>query len=400
MALRTHCQTSGWSLAAQDPYNNVVRTCLEALAAVLGGTQSLHTNALDEALALPSTFSARIARNTQLILQEESHVTHVADPLAGSHYVEWLTDQLAQKAWTLIQEVEALGGMTKAIEAGLPKLRIEEAAARRQARIDAGEEVIVGVNKYKPEQQEPIDILSIDNDAVRNAQIARLQELRRTRDFAAVGRTLAALTDAARGNGNLLALSIEAVQQGATVGEISLALETVFGRYQGTSRTVSGVYAAAGKSMAQVTVIQQRTQQFAVQHGRRPRILVAKLGQDGHDRGAHVIASAFADLGFDVDVGPLFQTPDEVARQAIENDVHICGISTLAGAHRSLVPELLQILQKQGRGDVLVVIGGVVPQQDWPALHAAGVAEVFGPGTVIPDAAGKLLDLLAKRAPN
>jgi methylmalonyl-CoA mutase len=400
MALRTHCQTSGWSLAAQDPYNNVVRTCLEALAAVLGGTQSLHTNALDEALALPSTFSARIARNTQLILQEESHVTHVADPLAGSHYVEWLTDQLAQKAWTLIQEVEALGGMTKAIEAGLPKLRIEEAAARRQARIDAGEEVIVGVNKYKPEQQEPLDILSIDNDAVRNAQIARLQELRRTRDFAAVGRTLAALTDAARGNGNLLALSIEAVQQGATVGEISLALETVFGRYQGTSRTVSGVYAAAGKSMAQVTVIQQRTQQFAVQHGRRPRILVAKLGQDGHDRGAHVIASAFADLGFDVDVGPLFQTPDEVARQAIENDVHICGISTLAGAHRSLVPELLQILQKQGRGDVLVVIGGVVPQQDWPALHAAGVAEVFGPGTVIPDAAGKLLDLLAKRAPN
>ncbi|MSR39022.1 MAG: methylmalonyl-CoA mutase [Planctomycetes bacterium] len=400
MALRTHCQTSGWSLAAQDPYNNVVRTCLEALAAVLGGTQSLHTNALDEALALPSTFSARIARNTQLILQEESHVTHVADPLAGSHYVEWLTDQLAQKAWTLIQEVEALGGMTKAIEAGLPKLRIEEAAARRQARIDAGEEVIVGVNKYKPEQQEPLDILSIDNDAVRNAQIARLQELRRTRDFAAVGRTLAALTDAARGNGNLLALSIEAVQQGATVGEISLALETVFGRYQGTSRTVSGVYAAAGKSMAQVTVIQQRTQQFAVQHGRRPRILVAKLGQDGHDRGAHVIASAFADLGFDVDVGPLFQTPDEVARQAIENDVHICGISTLAGAHRSLVPELLQILQKQGRGDVLVVIGGVVPQQDWPALHAAGVAEVFGPGTVIPAAAGKLLDLLAKRAPN
>jgi methylmalonyl-CoA mutase len=396
LALRTHCQTSGWSLSAQDPYNNVVRTCLEALAAVLGGTQSLHTNALDEALALPTTFSARIARNTQLILQEESHVTHTADPLAGSHYVEWLTDQLAQKAWALIQEVESLGGMTKAIEQGLPKLRIEEAAARRQARIDSGEETIVGVNKYKPEREEPLDILSIDNAAVRNAQIARLQQLRRNRDAALVQRRLEALTQGARGEANLLALSVEAVAAGATVGEVSSALETVFGRYQGTVRTVAGVYAAAGKSMEQVQAVQQRTQAFAAQHGRRPRILVAKLGQDGHDRGAHVIASAFADLGFDVDVGPLFQTPEEVAKQAIENDVHICGISTLAGAHRTLVPELVQILRQQGRGDVLVVAGGVIPPQDWDALYGAGVVAVFGPGTVIPDAAGKLLDLLAK----
>ncbi|HLQ39284.1 MAG TPA: methylmalonyl-CoA mutase [Planctomycetota bacterium] len=399
LALRTHCQTSGWSLAAQDPYNNIVRTCVEALAAVLGGTQSLHTNALDEAVALPTPFSARIARNTQLILQEESQVTHTADPLAGAHYVEWLTDQLGRKAWALIQEVEQLGGMTKAIEQGLPKLRIEEAAARRQARIDAGEEAIVGVNKYQPEQQEPLDILAIDNSAVRNTQIARLQQLKRTRDGAAVQRALAALTEGARGTDNLLALSIDAVRAGATVGEVSSALETVFGRYQGTSRTVAGVYAAAGKSMDQVRAIQQRTQQFEQQHGRRPRILVAKLGQDGHDRGAHVIASAFADLGFDVDIGPLFQTPEEVARQAIENDVHICGVSTLAGAHRTLVPELVRVLKQQGRGDMLVVAGGVIPQQDWPALQQAGVAEVFGPGTVIPAAADRLLDLLAQQPP-
>jgi methylmalonyl-CoA mutase len=362
---------------------------------VLGGTQSLHTNALDEALALPTAFSARIARNTQLILQEESQVTHTADPLAGSHYVEWLTDQLATRAWALIQEVEELGGMTKAIEQGLPKLRIEEAAARRQARIDSGEETIVGVNKYKPEREEPLDILSIDNAAVRNAQIARLQKLRRDRDAALVQRKLEALTQGARGEANLLALSVDAVAAGATVGEVSSALETVFGRYQGTVRTVAGVYAAAGKSMEQVQAVQQRTQAFAAEHGRRPRILVAKLGQDGHDRGAHVIASAFADLGFDV--GPLFQTPEEVAKQAIENDVHICGISTLAGAHRSLVPQLVQILRQQGRGEVLVVAGGVIPPQDWNALYEAGVAAVFGPGTVIPEAAGRLLDLLAKR---
>jgi methylmalonyl-CoA mutase len=394
LALRTHCQTSGWSLAAQDPYNNVVRTCLEALAAVLGGTQSLHTNALDEAIALPTDFSARIARNTQLILQEESQVTHAADPLAGSYYVEWLTDQLAQKAWALIQEVEALGGMTKAIEAGLPKLRIEEAAARRQAAIDAGEETIVGVNKYQPSQQEPLDILSIDNSAVREAQIKRLEELKRTRDAGKVQQALAAITEGARGSGNLLALAVTAVQLGATVGEVSSAMEAVFGRHTANPRTVAGVYAAAGKSMQQLTQAQQRTQAFLDRTGRRPRILVAKMGQDGHDRGARVIASAFADMGFDVDIGPLFQTPDEVARQAIENDVHLCGISTLAGGHKTLVPELVALLQKQGRGDILVVAGGVIPDQDIAALRAAGVADVFGPGTVIPDAAIRLLDLL------
>ena len=398
LALRTHCQTSGWSLAAQDPYNNVVRTCLEALAAVLGGTQSLHTNSLDEAMALPTEFSARIARNTQLILQEESHVTHTADPLAGSHYVEWLTDQLAQRAWALIQEVEALGGMTKAIESGLPKLRIEQAAARRQAQIDSGKETIVGVNKYKPDRKEPLQILSIDNTVVREEQVARLHELKRTRDDGKVKQALAALTEAARGSGNLLALAIPAVELGATVGEISSALELVFSRYQVTSPVAGGVYAAAAKSMQQVGLVQARTRTFLEQHGRRPRILVAKMGQDGHDRGARVIASAFADLGFDVDIGPLFQTPDEVARQAIENDVHICGISTLAGAHKTLVPELIQILRQQGKDHVLVVAGGVIPEQDWAALRSAGVAEVFGPGTVIPDAAGRLLDLLQDRS--
>jgi methylmalonyl-CoA mutase len=394
LALRTHCQTSGWSLAAQDPYNNVVRTCLEALAAVLGGTQSLHTNALDEAIALPTEFSARIARNTQLILQEESHVTHVADPLAGSHYVEWLTDQLAQKAWTLIQEVEALGGMTKAIEAGLPKLRIEESAARRQAAIDSGQETIVGVNKYQPAQQEPLDILSIDNTAVRQAQIERLQALKAGRDGGKVQHALAALTAGARGNANLLELAVQAVQLGATVGEVSQALEDVFGRHTAHPRTVAGVYAAAGKSMAQLHDAQQRTSAFLQAHGRRPRILIAKMGQDGHDRGARVIASAFADMGFDVDIGPLFQTPDEVCKQALENDVHLCGISTLAGGHKTLVPELVQLLRAAGRPDILVVAGGVIPEQDWPALRAAGVVDIFGPGTVIPTAALRLLDRL------
>jgi methylmalonyl-CoA mutase len=395
LALRTHCQTSGWSLAAQDPYNNVVRTCLEALAAVLGGTQSLHTNALDEAIALPTEFSARIARNTQLIIQEESHVTHVADPLAGSYYVEWLTDQLARKAWALIQEVEAMGGMTKAIEAGLPKQRIEEAAARRQAAIDSGQETVVGVNKYQPTNQEPLEILSIDNRAVREAQIARLRELKATRDAVKVQQALAALTAGARGDANLLELAVAAVQAGATVGEVSTALEIVFGRHVANPRTVAGVYAAAGKSMDQLRTAQDRTAAFLRQHGRRPRILVAKMGQDGHDRGARVIASAFADMGFDVDIGPLFQTPDEVMKQAIENDVHVCGISTLAGAHRTLVPELVALLRAAGRGDILVVAGGVIPAQDWAALRAAGVAEIFGPGTVIPEAAIRLLDLLA-----
>ncbi|MCB9876728.1 MAG: methylmalonyl-CoA mutase [Planctomycetes bacterium] len=394
MALRTHCQTSGWSLAAQDPYNNVVRTCLEALAAVLGGTQSLHTNALDEAIALPSTFSARIARNTQLILQEESHVTHCADPLAGSHYVEALTDELARKAWALIQEVEQLGGMTKAIEAGLPKLRIEEAAARRQAAIDSGEETIVGVNKYPPTDEEALDILSIDNTAVREQQIARLQKLRAERDEPAVQRALAAITDGARGDGNLLGLAVAAVRLGATVGEVSMAMETVFGRHTAHPRTVSGVYAAAGQSMSELQEAQRRTRAFLERTGRRPRILVAKMGQDGHDRGARVIASAFADMGFDVDIGPLFQTPEEVARQAVENDVHLCGVSTLAGGHKTLIPELVQQLREAGREDVLVVAGGVIPQQDHAALQAAGVAAVFGPGTVIPKAALALLDLL------
>jgi methylmalonyl-CoA mutase len=393
LALRTHCQTSGWSLAAQDPYNNVVRTCLEALAAVLGGTQSLHTNALDEAIALPTEFSARIARNTQLILQEESHVGHVADPLAGSHYVEWLTDSLARRAWELIQEVEGLGGMTKAIEAGLPKLRIEEAAARRQAAIDSGKEAIVGVNKYRPSHEEPLDILSIDNTEVRRAQIARLEQLKTTRDGKAVAAALAAITAGARGDGNLLALAVDAVEKGATVGEVSMAMEEVFGRHQATPRTVAGVYAAAGKSMQQLTEAQQKTKAFLERHGRRPRILVAKMGQDGHDRGARVIASAFADMGFDVDIGPLFQTPEEVAKQAIENDVHFCGVSTLAGGHKTLIPELVALLRAQGRGDIRVIAGGVIPEQDWPALQAAGVTAIFGPGTVIPEAALRLLAL-------
>ncbi|MEO1915017.1 MAG: methylmalonyl-CoA mutase family protein, partial [Myxococcales bacterium] len=316
LALRMHCQTSGWSLAAQDPYNNIVRTCLEALAGVLGGTQSLHTNALDEAIALPTEFSARIARNTQLILQEESNVTHTADPLAGSHYVEALTDELAQKAWAIIQEVEGMGGMTKAIEAGLPKLRIEESAARRQAAIDSGREAIVGVNKYAPDQQEPLDILSIDNTEVRKAQIARLKQLRADRDDDAVRAALEAITEGAKGDDNLLGLAVHAVSHGATVGEVSDAMEAVFGRHTANPKTVAGVYAAAGKSMGELNEAQQRSNAFLEKTGRRPRMLVAKMGQDGHDRGARVIASAFADMGFDVDIGPLFQTPDEVARQA------------------------------------------------------------------------------------
>jgi methylmalonyl-CoA mutase len=398
LALRTHCQTSGWSLAAQDPYNNIVRTCLEALAGVLGGTQSLHTNALDEAIALPTDFSARIARNTQLILQEESNVTHTADPLAGSHYVEALTDELAQKAWTLIQEVESMGGMTKAIEAGLPKLRIEESAARRQAAIDAGQETIVGVNKYQPDHEEPLDILSIDNTEVLKAQVARLEKLRAERDDAAVQAALEAITAGAKGDGNLLGLAVDAVEKGATVGEVSDAMEAVFGRHTANPKTVAGVYAAAGKSMADLTKAQERSEAFLQSTGRRPRMLVAKMGQDGHDRGARVIASAFADMGFDVDIGPLFQTPEEVARQAVENDVHICGISTLAGAHKTLVPELMALLKKMQRPDILVVAGGVIPQQDMVTLKEQGVAAVFGPGTVITKAAIDLLTLLEANA--
>ncbi len=394
LALRTHSQTSGWSLTQQGAWNNVTRTCLEALAATLGGTQSLHTNALDEAIALPTDFSARIARNTQLVLQEESELCRMIDPLGGSHYVEKLTRELADKAWKLIEEVEEHGGIAKAIEKGLPKMRIEEAAARRQARIDSGRDVIVGVNRYRSDDETPLDILSVDNRKVRAAQVARLDKLRSERDAADVEQKLAAITAGARGDGNLLALAIDAARAGATVGEISLAMEEVFGRYQAEVRTIGGVYASEAQDMDKVKAVQERTARFLDSEGRRPRILVAKMGQDGHDRGAKVIATAFADLGFDVDVGPLFQTPEEVARQAVDNDVHVVGVSSLAGGHRELVPALVAALKEAGADDVLVVAGGVIPAQDHEQLHAAGCALVFGPGTVIPDAADRLLALL------
>ena len=393
LALRAHCQTSGWSLTQQDPYNNVARTCLEALAAVCGGTQSLHTNALDEAIALPSEASARLARNTQLILQHETDLCRTVDPFGGSHYVERLTHDLAERAWTLIQEVEGLGGMAKAIETGLPKLRIEEAAAKRQARIDSGEDVIVGVNRFQPKNPVALDVLRVDNDAVRQAQVARLAELRAQRDAAACTAALTRLRDGARGDGNLLALAVDAARAGATVGEMSEAMADVFGRYEAPIRTIGGVYAAAAK-MTDVEAVRRLTQAFLQREGRRPRILVAKVGQDGHDRGAKVIATAFADLGFDVDVGPLFQTPDEVARQAVENDVHVVGVSSLAGAHRTLVPELIAALATEGRPEIKVVVGGVIPAQDHAELRAAGVVEIFGPGTVIAEAATRVLTKL------
>ncbi len=395
MALRTHSQTSGWSLAAQDPFNNVARTCIEALAAAMGHTQSLHTNALDEAIALPSDFSARIARNTQIYLQEETGIGKTVDPWAGSYYVESLTKELMDRAWTLIQEVEELGGMTKAIESGLPKMRIEEAAARRQARIDSGKETIVGVNKYKLDQETPIDLLEVDNQEVRRKQLVRLEELKRARDSQAVQQALAALTDAAKTKeGNLLELAVDAARKRATLGEISFALEKVYGRYQAVSRTISGVYSAESETNAEFQKTRRMAEEFLGQEGRRPRILVAKIGQDGHDRGAKVIATAFADLGFDVDVGPLFQTPREVARHAVENDVHVLGVSTLAGGHKSLVPEVIAELKALGREDIFVVVGGVIPPQDYDFLYAAGVAGVFGPGTVIPLAAQKVLSVL------
>jgi methylmalonyl-CoA mutase len=397
LMLRMHCQTSGWSLTEQDPFNNVTRTCLEALAAVLGGTQSLHTNALDEALALPTDFSARIARNTQLVLQHETDLCRVVDPLGGSYYVERLTHELAERAWAHIEEVEEMGGMARAIEAGLPKRRIEECAARKQARIDSGKDVIVGVNRYRSDRESDIELLEVDNSAVRAAQIARLEKLRADRDGAACEAALAALTEGARGDGNLLALSIEAARAGATVGEISDAMETVFGRHEAEPETISGVYLREAGEMESVQRVQQRTREFEEREGRRPRILVAKVGQDGHDRGAKVIATAFADLGFDVDVGPLFQTPEEVAKQAVENDVHIAGVSSLAGGHKTLVPELVAELAKRGRDDVLVVAGGVIPPKDYESLLDAGAVAVFGPGTVIPDAADRLLDLLFER---
>jgi methylmalonyl-CoA mutase len=397
MALRTHSQTSGWSLAAQDVFNNVPRTCVEALAAALGHTQSLHTNALDEAIALPTDFSARIARNTQIFLQEETGITKVVDPWAGSSYVEALTHQLLHKAWHHIQEVEALGGMAKAIETGIPKMRIEEAAARRQALIDSGRETIVGVNKYRRTEEKPIDVLVVDNAAVRASQLRRLAQVKGTRDGKAVAAALQALANAAeKGEGNLLELSVNAARVRATLGEISSALEKPFGRYQAVNRTISGVYSSESQGDPEFQKAQQQAAEFAKSEGRRPRILMAKMGQDGHDRGAKVIATAFADLGFDVDVGPLFQTPREAARMAVENDVHVLGVSSLAGGHSTLVPEVIAELRKLGREDILVVCGGVIPAQDHEALLRAGVTEVFGPGSVIPICAQKILAALSK----
>jgi len=396
MALRAHCQTSGWSLTAQDPYNNVIRTCVEALAAVLGHTQSLHTNALDEALALPTDFSARIARNTQIYLQEETGITEVVDPWGGSYYVERLTHELMHRSWQLIEEVEQLGGMAKAIETGLPKMRIEEAAARKQARIDAGKDVIVGVNAYQLESEAALDVLVVDNTAVRNAQIRGLEELRRARNPIDVQEALEAITRCAEtGAGNLLDLAVVAARRRATLGEISSALERVWGRYQAVTQTISGVYAAESKMDEHFRKARQMADEFAAAEGRRPRLLVAKMGQDGHDRGSKVIATAFADLGFDVDIGPLFQTPREVARHAVESDVHVLGISSLAAGHKTLVPQVIEELQKLGRGDILVIVGGVIPAQDYDFLCQKGVAGVYGPGTVIPLAAQEILKILS-----
>jgi methylmalonyl-CoA mutase len=397
LMLRTHCQTSGVSLTEQDPYNNVVRTAVEAMAAVLGGTQSLHTNAFDEALGLPTEFSARIARNTQLILAEETGITHVVDPLGGSYYVEALTDELASKAWALIEEIEEIGGMTKAVESGMPKLRIEESAARRQARVDRGQDVVVGVNKCVPDDVEMVDVLSIDNTQVREGQIAKLEKVRANRDDAACRAALAALTEGARGDGNLLELAIVAARARATVGEISDAMEEVFGRHRAEIRSISGVYGQAYEGDEGFAAIQHDIEAFAASQGRRPRMLVVKMGQDGHDRGAKVIATAFADLGFDVDIGPLFQTPAEAARDAVENDVHVVGVSSQAAGHLTLVPQLIEALREAGAKDVLVVVGGVIPPQDYDTLFAAGVAAVFGPGTNIPDAARQVLALILER---
>ena len=390
--LRTHCQTSGWSLTEQDPYNNVVRTTIEAMAAVFGGTQSLHTNSFDEAIALPTDFSARIARNTQLIIQEETHICNVIDPWAGSYLMEKLTQDMADQAWAIIEEVEAMGGMTKAVESGWAKLRIEQCAAEKQARIDRGDDVIVGVNKYRLAHEDPLVTREIDNTAVREAQLKRLAAVRAARDAGAVTAALAALTAAAQsGAGNLLALAVQAMRVRATVGEISDALEKVYGRYRARTESVSGVYGAAFADDAPWASLKGEIDAFAADEGRRPRLMVAKLGQDGHDRGAKIIATGFADLGFDVDIGPLFQTPEEAARQAIENDVHVIGISTLAAGHKTLVPQLIAALRAQGAHDVVVVVGGVIPAQDYDFLKASGVAAVFGPGTVIADAAREVL---------
>ena len=393
--LRTHCQTSGVSLQEQDPYNNVIRTAYEAMSAVLGGTQSLHTNALDEAIALPTDFSARIARNTQLVLQEETGVTNVVDPLAGSYYVESLTAELVEKAWALIEEVEDMGGMTKAVESGMPKLRIEESAARRQAMIDRGDEVVVGVNKYRKDKEDPIDILDVDNHAVRDAQIARLQKMRAERDEAACQAALDELTRRAQeGNGNLLEAAVEAARARASVGEISMAMEKEFGRHRAEVKTLAGVYGAAYEGDEGFAAIQKSIEDFAEEEGRRPRLLVVKMGQDGHDRGAKVIATAFADIGFDVDVGPLFQTPEEAAQDAIANDVHVIGISSQAAGHKTLAPQLVEALKAEGAGDIIVICGGVIPQQDYDYLYERGVKAIFGPGTNIPEAAQDILRLI------
>jgi methylmalonyl-CoA mutase len=393
LMLRTHCQTSGWSLTEQDPYNNIVRTTIEAMAAVFGGTQSLHTNSFDEAIALPTEFSARIARNTQLILQEETHITSVVDPWAGSYLMEKLTQEMADKAWAIVEEVDAMGGMTKAVDSGWAKLKIEASAAEKQARIDSGADVIVGVNKYKPPTVDKIDILDVDNVKVREGQIARLAQIRATRDGAKVQACLAALTEAARsGQGNLLALSIDAMRARCTVGEVSDALEQVFGRHRADIQKVTGVYAAAYDSAEGWARLQGEIAAFAADHGRRPRVMIAKLGQDGHDRGAKVVATAFADLGYDVDIGPLFQTPEECARQAIENDVHAVGVSTLAAGHKTLVPAIIAELRKQGADDIIVFVGGVIPQQDYDFLYQAGVKGIYGPGTPIPVSAKDVLE--------
>lgn len=395
MALRTHSQTSGYSLTEQDPFNNVARTTIEAMAAVFGGTQSLHTNSLDEAIALPTDFSARIARNTQLIIQEELGVTRTVDPWGGSYYVEYLTDQLVEKAWKLIEEVEELGGMAKAIETGVPKMRIEEAAAKKQARIDSGKEWVIGVNAYKNEKDEEIELLEVDNAVVRQKQIERLESIRSTRDQQKVDASLKAIEEAAKsGDGNLLALAVEAARHRASLGEISLAMENAFGRYTATIRSISGVYSNEMKKDEKFERAQQLADKFEEVEGRRPRIMIAKMGQDGHDRGAKVVATSFADLGFDVDIGPLFQTPAEAAKQAIENDVHLLGVSSLAAGHKTLVPQVIEELKKQGREDILVIAGGVIPPNDYKYLFDAGVVGVFGPGTVIADAAANILEVM------
>ena len=398
MALRTHSQTSGWSLTEQDPYNNITRTCIEALAATMGHTQSLHTNSLDEAIALPTDFSARIARNTQLYLQNETGICRVIDPWAGSYYVEFLTDALMKSAWKHILEVENLGGMAKAIETGLPKMRIEEAAARRQAKIDSGADIIVGVNKYPPETEVPIEILEVDNSAVRDTQIARLEKLRQERNDEEVERALQAITKSAEtGEGNLLELAIDAARKRATLGEISYAMEKVWGRHQEAIRLINNVYSSEYTKMDEIEQVRALTDKFEQQEGRRPRILVAKMGQDGHDRGAKVVATAFADMGFDVDVGPLFQTPEETARQAVENDVHIIGISSLAGGHKTLLPKLMEELKKYGREDIMVTVGGVIPPQDYEFLYQNGAAFIFGPGTKLPESARQIMEKLLAR---